>query len=401
MRRWMASLAVVGFTALLFGGLIPRSLPQNVLVADSHVAEPQNASLAVLQEAFPESPKPAPVIHRNYRATAAVDTVEVPQLSDDATLPDSEETEPATANRFDRGRLNEEFDGEELGHSPHAVAQADGPRGTEPRVPTFTERQPLPPRSRPASVRSTPKLDRNFIEQDPSELVGATRVGPNASVPVLKIPRVTLVLTPDHQIRIVPENKSSAAAPSAVVAGEILITAEEFALTPSTEPAGANPLSCTGNVHVRSAQFVGQGSRLLVRNDLFVLEGTAQQPAAIMKLSNVTNNGEPVSDPGEFRLSARKITYTLSLDKLQIDDAVTISPASPATPTVAPPLLPPTAPDSTPVLPKEPKPAIDDNPFPLPSPALELPEKAKVPAEDPSLESEPPKPTLPEVPSPE
>lgn len=408
MRRWMASLAVVGFTAILFGVLIPRSLRQNLLVADSDVPRLERDSLTAIQEVFPATAKPKPVIHRNYQATAPLDNIEVPQLSDDAPLQDSEESEevvPATGNRFDRGRLNEEFDGEELGHSQNAVAQADRPRVPSPAAPNFTdvgfeEVLRTPPRPK-VPVKSTAKADRNFIEQYAPDLVGATRVAPNAAVPVLKIPRVTLVLTQDHQIRIVPENKASAAVQSAVVAGETLITAEEFALVPPTESAGANQLSCTGNVQIRSSQFAGQGSKLMFLKDLIVLEGTAQQPAAIMKLANVMNNGTPAADQGEFRLSARKISFTLPLDKVQVDDAVTISPTPPSTPSVAPPSLPPTAPETTPVLPKEPQPAIDDNPFSLPPPALESPQKPPVPAEDPSIEAESPKPTLPEVPSPD
>lgn len=327
MRRMVAVVSLVAFGALLAGIVIPITFRENRVVANSRSA-----------------PQP-----RYQRAT-----MEVAQADRAATATTT------TSNRFNRGHLSEEFDGDlPIRHRGEREAESLDFVQAPSKPATAAEyidevAQSIPRRSSPASKRTA--SDAALADDD----------GQSAPLFPGSVPgRVTLIVSPDQQIRIVAENKSVPLSPLAE--GSVLVTAEEFTLTPSKE-GGSNQLTCMGNVSVRHQNFTAEGTLLAIDKSNLVLEGTAQRPAAIKKLASGTRDLSESPDVGDFQLVARKIIFTLSLDKLQVDSGTTISPTSSGSGTSTAPnrTLPPETPDTAPPVPVPPE--RKTPPVPLPNP---------------------------------
>lgn len=384
MGRYLAAVVLVGGAVFLGGLFGARTVRQQTVLAQSNLpmATPyQPVATPVLSKTISRA---RPVITQSHASSS---TARLPVASDAASAP---APEPATSpNRFDRGRLNEEYDGNifqgtssaTLEFADTADAEAIAPTevarsfpplplndtAAPPKIPTpsLTEDSlgiPSPPVSQATDVgtrlnpaldafqpsRSEPvRADDSFDE--PARLTAPASIeDPFNSKPVMALSsptvptsRVTLIRTPDHQIRIVAENKSAPESPQPIPAGAISITAEEFNLTPATEPGTDNQLNCLGRIEISGQHFRAQGAKLSVKNTSLVLEGLPGQPASIVRLPAATANpNETTTDNSEFRVSAGKISFSLSLDTIKVSDHVSIVPEGTAESTPAAPPVP-------------------------------------------------------------
>ena len=233
--------------------------------------------------------------------------------------------------------------------------------------------------------------------------------------------RVTLVLLPDHTIRIESANGTSALLKD-LPAASVMITAESFQLIPSLEPGSGNQVSCIGSVQIRGPQFTAGGTQLLMQGGNLVLEGTEEIPAYLTKAGTVTTPvNEPIAPrtappvelsvnpnfddfaprpvtrtasppaapptavapkpvPPEFRITAQRISFTLALDQIKVGDQAVIAPPAPRDPAA----LEPRVPSATPPTPRAPRdsnvPERGTLPMPpqLPEDGVQKPEVPKV-----------------------
>jgi hypothetical protein len=386
MVRFFAAVVVIG-GALCLGGLISsRHIPQNAVIAQGPVPQAYQGNTAAAQNAVAH-----PV------------AVNQPAPPSDAADPFSgenpvafEEKVAVPKNRFDRGRLGEEFDGEQIQSSSPKIGE------TGPALPSITS-EALDPNftTEVAQVGPVPKVRTSPGHFEDDELsVGQLVIDDKAANPLEALPalpglevppntprtevfpgadletspataihprnprsldttgappeanhaavqkatsyldapsytasksRVTIIRTPDHQIRIIAEDRSKAKSATTIPPDAILITAEEFSLTPSAEPAGAIQLQCAGHVEILGPLFNARCAKLAIKNSDFVLEGTAVQPAEIRKLSKIAQGTDkPTADGSEFHLSARQISFSLSLDAIKVSNSVSILPVAPS-----------------------------------------------------------------------
>ncbi|MDB5385912.1 MAG: hypothetical protein JWM11_1558 [Planctomycetaceae bacterium] len=351
MRRFIAVMAVIGCGACLHGIYFARPISQNQALAEN-VALPGLPGEGVAEITAVES-------HQGSTASTTPDaarsyTHEINEIKG--------RLGSVVGNRFDRGRLGEEYDGEQIrkksSHAPAILSAPDTQIAQEESPFLQTNSvvgaeiaqldEPAPPRieslNRTANADPfvTPALPQNPQESNP-RLVPVPRRG-DVQTPHVKwinnapyavsgpvpasVPRVTLIVGQDHQIRILPEAKTPPGllqqAPAPSLVGSLVITAEEFNLTPPTEPGAGNQLTCSGNVQLRSQRFVARCNTLSFKGSEFVLEGSAQSRVEIRQQG--TEGGS------EFDLSAKKISFSLSLDKIQISEASTLLQSTPSVP---------------------------------------------------------------------
>lgn len=306
--------------------------------------------------------------------------------SDAAVLEDAsqtpKETSPKQLNRFDRGRLGETFDGEQLRSSSELANSPEFPplptdapprkslddsgsldsgsldpllRKNDPGLATNSAHDSravtqLFPGGAPDPFAPTPSPSklRPSISDDESAVAPPSRsLPPVAAAPKPQYSRVTLVRTADHQIHIIAERKVAGHDQTLLPVGAMSITAEEYTLTPATEPGSGNLLHCTGRIEIRGQHFTARCSKLSVKNSDLVLEGLPGQPAEIVKLEPLVENADAThSDGSEFRLSAKQISFSLTLDKIKVSDSVSIeptvsAPAATEVPAAAPAVPPP------------------------------------------------------------
>ncbi|MDB5339052.1 MAG: hypothetical protein JWN70_4671 [Planctomycetaceae bacterium] len=290
---------------------------------------------------------------------------------------------------------------------PMRVLADESPRVTvyaDPPARTVVRNQPVG--SVPPQVSPFPGPGRHRLIEE-SEPDGFQAPLPGNDAPHFVKFRVTLTLAPDHQIRVVAAGGPESITQILSAAHSVLITAEEFHLTPAAEPGAGNQISCSGAVEIRGPQFTGSGHKLSIQNDKLVLEGTVENPAILTKvafqatpaMSSFPPDYRPVNPPGtgaptvpptpqvpvpkfsdddgfgtpaapaavkppatpkppapEFRVSATKITFTLALDHLQVGEGTVITPPMPAAPKPQSNLDAP-APIAPPVVPGNPVPA--------------------------------------------
>lgn len=391
MGRYLAAVVLVGGAVFLGGLFGARSVRQQAALAQSHVPLLSNYQPVSIPATAAASARKNPSRDRSIGSSDA---------TSDASVP------PATANRFDRGRLSEEFDGEIFGSAPAAqvaVADADLAPPAPTQIPqdaqSLSLRDAVEPPGNPGPelddfsppvprLLTQPRVNESLFPDSQLDLKQTGTLAPPApfvaapshddpfgtvpSTPTTQAARVTLIRTPDHQIRIVAESKSVGEAPQPLAAGAIAITAEEFTLTPPTEPGTGNQLSCLGRIEISGQHFRAQGTKLSVKNTSLVLEGSPGQPASIARLpAATTNSNETTTDDSKFRVTAGRISFSLSLDTIKVSDTVSIVPEGTA--------------ESTPAAP------------PVPSPVEEIPAKTSTPPDSKSgrVQSQIPKPILP------
>jgi hypothetical protein len=418
MRRFIAAIVVLGGALLVHNACFVRPAQQNLAMAESGT----EASLLIpgqseiVQCASTNEEK----YHAEYRPKA-----------------------PQTANRFDRGRMNEVYDGElprkrtsstaaELdpftADEPIAIpapvaGQEFAQLGSEDSLPTLpplrenpgvtSDSRVIPPPFIPTQAPRKPTLvpipaPRRNVNPDNSlrsELNGTPdfvppRADNNWSPEAQAAARVTLVINAEHQIQIMSESRMPPALLQQIPAGTLVITAEDFNLTPPIQAGAGNQLTCTGRVQLRSQQFLAQCSKLSFKGVDLMLEGTAQSCVEIKKIV--------AGEVSEFQLSADKISFTLSLDKIQIGDAMTVTPSRPNRPDrttddvprrSVPDLTPDDSEPSVRIAPTRKRRSADDLEAPKEKPAPE-PETPVVPVEaKPDVESESKLETVPPVPA--
>lgn len=256
------------------------------------------------------------------------------------------------------------------------------------------------------------------LTQNTADLAAPDFVAPKV---VSATQRVTLVLLPDHTIRIESANGTSALLKD-LPAASVMITAESFQLIPSLEPGSGNQVSCIGSVQIRGPQFTAGGTQLLMQGGNLLLEGTEEIPAYLTKAGTVTTPVSetiaprtappvepsvtpnfddiaprpvtrtasppaappaavaPKSVPPEFRITAQRISFTLALDQIKVGDQAVIAPPAPG----APATLEPRVPSATPPTPRAPRdsnvPERGTLPMPpqLPEDGVQKPEVPKV-----------------------
>ncbi|MES2793956.1 MAG: hypothetical protein V4719_30360 [Planctomycetota bacterium] len=223
----------------------------------------------------------------------------------------------------------------------------------------------------------------------PTSIEQRDRLGSEVTEPTVVLnSRITMSVTPEHKIRAFAGGKAIAVEKSALDAGAILITAEEFELLPPTKPGGTPQILCHGNVEIVSGQFKANGAKFSMDQDELVLEGTAERPAALSKYTVETSvviappiipiadprfstqdsvltaeapstpaNTPPALSP-EFSISSVRISFTRALDRLQVGHGITVTPALTGTPAAQEPLIapvpvpiPPRSPARTPLTP--------------------------------------------------
>ncbi len=265
-----------------------------------------------------------------------------------------------------------------------------------PRVPTFSSdpspatrtairRPPTPVAPQGGSVRhSSPRA--YILDEDAPAFQAPVQ---SSGAPNVDIPRVMLTLTPDHQIQVVASTTPvhGPLETSVFANNAILIIAQEFQIKPPPAPGNGkdfrlhNEIHCTGAIEIHSAQFTASGTKLSISDGELVLEGTAERPAVVTKAGIATTQviptvappavaipteaKVPAPTPGidfdapqpaipatipapapekpaapEFRVSATKITFTLSLDRLQVGSGTVITPPGPVTPALDPQSIP-------------------------------------------------------------
>ncbi len=344
MWRFLAAAVVVGGAICLGGILNSRPIHQKAMANQPTVVRVYQDSLD------PATERPATL---SYQPTPAPNSVFKTPSAD--TSASSEEMVPTLANRFDRGRLDEEFDGEPVRSLPLTSVEADvsaiPASETSDEIGTTEVAQSEPDlfaegvtQERPLPHPGSPS-DHTFpgAPSRPTRLLGrvdADKVRPGFSEdastkPQVRSSRVTIIRTPDHQIRIIAEDKSAVETPQPLAAGVIAITAEEFSLTPSTEAGVGNLLNCSGRVEIRGENFRARGAKLSIKNVDLLLEGTSVQPAEINKLPPAVANADAAwAETPEFHLAAPQIGFSLSLDNIKVSTAISILPvrANPATP---------------------------------------------------------------------
>lgn len=234
---------------------------------------------------------------------------------------------------FDRGRLNEKFDGEmfkpqrrpildvELSGQPEVSAPSDSVRNS-----LNSEAVTLPPLPSddlfPLGDAVEDQLPSLGVVPTKSNDAPAFRPGKSNSFDdddVTSHPtkvsalRVTIVVTAQQQIRVLAEGKWLGAGTAPQIPDDaIVITAEEFQIDPMVESGASPALSCTGNVIVKTRRFTAGAARMSLQRDEIVLVGTSQVKAQIVK--------ESAKEGADFHLSADKITFNLALDSIQIGE---------------------------------------------------------------------------------
>jgi hypothetical protein len=416
MRRFIAAIVVLGGALLVHNACFVRPAQQNLAMAEGGAEE----SLLIPGQS------------------------EIVQCANEKQYPaEYRPKSPRTANRFDRGRMNEEYDGElprkrtssaaadldpftaeDPISSPAPVAGLElAQLGSEDSLPTLAplrensgvarDARVIPPPFVPTQAPRKPTLvpipaPRRNVDPDNisrSELNETPdfvppRVDNNKSPEAPAAARVTLVVNADHQIQIMSEGRVPPALLQQIPAGTLVITAEEFNLAPPIQAGAGNQLTCTGQVQLRSQQFLAQCSKLSFKGVDLILEGTAQSRVEIKKIV--------AGEVSEFQLSADKISFTLSLDKIQIGDAVTVTPSGPNRPErktddiprrSVPELTPDDSEPSVRIAPTRKRRSLEDLETPKEKPAPE-PETPVVPVEaKPDVESEPELETVPPVPA--
>lgn len=246
----------------------------------------------------------------------------------------------------------------------------------------FFQGQPPESRTRPRRTSKVEFQDAAPVVR-PTSIEQRDRLGSEVTEPTVVLnSRITMSVTPEHKIRAFAGGKAIAAEKSALDAGAILITAEEFELLPPTKPGGTPQIRCQGNVEIVSSQFKANGAKFSMDQDELVLEGTTERPAALSKYTveasaaTVAPSIPPIADPGfsiqdsvltveapstpantppapspEFSISSVRISFTRALDRLQVGHGITVTPALSGTPAAQEPLL---APLPVPIPPRSP-----------------------------------------------
>lgn len=341
MRRLIATVALIGGALFLHSALTSRPTRDNVALAENPDAQSLSLPFSSHESrSIPTTSRSDSVAHgANVRTSAK---------SENATL--------VAANRFDRGRLNEEYDGEMIrkrsSRAGDTIAAATHFVEESPVMPPAAgvelaqlELAQLPTRSvdgtvngdNPFAGAAPPTSNRKpHLIPIPRRTSGQNRTAnANDLTPNEGVPRdthsgssqallsavesgVTLIINPDHQIRILAEAKTPPELLMHPPAGTLVISADEFNLVPPAELGARIQLTCSGRVQVRSQLFFAQCAKLFFKDTNLVLEGSAHSRVEIRK--------QATGNASEFQLSADKISFTLSLDKIQIGDGVTISP---------------------------------------------------------------------------
>jgi hypothetical protein len=252
-----------------------------------------------------------------------------------------------------------------------------------------------PFQSRPPAPRIRPRLTSEIESLDAAPVVRPTsieqrdRLGSEVREPTVVLnSRITMSVTPEHKIRAFAGGKVIAVEKSALDAGTILITAEEFELLPPNKLGGPPLIRCHGNVEIVSSQFKASGAKFSMDQDELFLEGTTERPAALSKYTVETSvviapSIIPIADPRfstqdsvltaevpstpantppapspEFSISSVRISFTRALDRLQVGHGITVTPALTGTPPAQEPLIapvpvpiPPRSPARTPLTP--------------------------------------------------
>lgn len=304
MRKTVAAIALISFGAVLTGLIVPLAVRENRVVANHRDAQPVA--------------RRTPHTQPSITTTPGLTSLQIAQLE---ANPPPASAPKSQANRFDRGRLSEEYDGE----LPSKITDAPFVEAEEaPEELVLNDQDPFgsvitPPKETPSPKRPAQLVeDTEYIQPAPA---------PTWENPASKEKRpqqVTLIVSSDQQIHVSPSNKTDLKA--AITDGTLVITADEFTLTPARETGAGNQIVCNGNVQIHHQHFAGQGTQLTVDKSALVLQGTAERPAMINKFVQAAPAAGTI--PGnEFRLTARKILFTSSLDKLQVENGALISPA--------------------------------------------------------------------------
>lgn len=419
MRRLIATLAVMAALVWAYQtGYSARRTPDNFAHAqETKASDPSFTEEEQLPDVFRPSRAPANAQEELIR----LDENSVFQVDSSEEVKRALNAKPAE-NRFDRGTLNESFDGEIIRSRPSRLSSDDEqftlpePESAETVAPPamnpgeeiaqalaaepFGEDIAIPPPSAPRGIRpQAPTLNQvpgfadpkpNFT--DPNKSTGKLIAGSPRRATVLP-PRVMLIIGKDHQISVLPESRIPAESLKEMPPGSIIVVAQEFGLVPPTEPAAGNQVTCNGNVQLISPNVSATCSKLTFKGNSLVLEGTAEHRVEVRR--------QAAGDAAAFQLSADKISFTLSLDKIEIGGGVTVSPAAPTTAapvtaestTVVDPRTPPVNPPSisdeaaSPVPIRKRPATLDEEPVPSPLPV------------DPSKVTPPTDPANPETPS--
>lgn len=364
MRQWAAYATAVGFSVLGLGLLFTVSRTESRVLADVRVSP---AAVPTISS--------APISVQNARAEVILSMSER----------DRPPAEVRTGRVNRRARIFEDFQPDLVKFPAQTIANSD-----------------------PLTQNTANLAAPDFVAP---KVVSATQ-------------RVTLVLLPDHTIRIESANGTSALLKD-LPAASVMITAESFQLIPSLEPGSGNQVSCIGSVLIRGPQFTAGGTQLLMQGGNLVLEGTEEIPAYLTKAGTVTTPvSEPIAPrtaprleprvtpniddsadftqppasrtalppaappaavapkpvPPEFRITAQRISFTLALDQIKVGDQAVIASPAPRDPAA----IEPRVPSATPPTPRAPRdsniPERGTLPMPpqLPEDGVQKPEVPKV-----------------------
>ena len=215
MRQWAAYATAVGFSVLGLGLLFTVSRTESRVLADVRVSP---AAVPTISS--------APISVQNARAEVILSMSER----------DRPPAEVRTGRVNRRARIFEDFQPDLVKFPAQTIANSDP------------------------------------LTQNTANLAAPDFVAPKV---VSGAQRVTLVLLPDHTIRIESANGTSALLKD-LPAASVMITAESYQLIPSLEPGSGNQVSCIGSVQIRGPQFTAGGTQLLMQGGNLVLEGTEE-----------------------------------------------------------------------------------------------------------------------------